>query len=95
MSSSPAKPRLFYVEYKSAVNGRIGRAFIKVPYEGWRDSLAALNKEMARKQLAGEITRFTIETARAGTVTEEVRASLARWRAALKTTTKHTKVEWT
>jgi hypothetical protein len=91
---SDAPPRIFYLEYKSAVNGRIGRAFIKVPFGVYRDGLYALTEELVRLQLSGQITRYTIAVARPGEITPDIRSRLTRWREALAGTTKRTKVEW-
>lgn len=89
-----APPRIFYVEYKSAINGRVARFYVKVPYGVWQDSLYALMENLTRKQLEGEITRVTVEVAKPGSITNDVRASLARWREAIARTSKRTKVEW-
>ena len=93
MTHHPAPPRIFYVTYKSAHNGRVARFFVKVPYGVYADSLYALNEWMARAQLTGEITRYTVEVARPSAITPEVRNELARWKAALERTLARTRVE--
>ena len=89
---SAAPPRLFVVTYKSARNGRVARMVVKIPYSGWTDSLYLMNETLTRAQLKGEITRFTVEVAKPGTITDEVRANLTRWREALARSQARTKV---
>jgi hypothetical protein len=94
VADHPAPPRLFYVEYKSAINGRVARLFVKIPYGVWQDGLYALTENLDRALLTGQITRYTVEVAKPGAITPEVRGRLTRWREALATSTKRTRVEW-
>jgi hypothetical protein len=91
---SDAPPRIFYVEYKSAVNGRVARFFVKIPYGVWRDSLYGLNECFARAVFLGLISRFRVDVARPGQITPDIRSRLTRWPEALAATTNRTKVEW-
>lgn len=90
-----APPRIFKVEYKSAVNGRVAKFFIKVPYGVYADSIWAMTDELTALMRDGQIARYAVAIARPGEVTPEVRSQLARWRVALARTTARTRVEWT
>lgn len=83
-------PNIFKVAYRSAINGRVARVFVKVPYGG----LFALNEVMARQLAAGNLLWFRIDVAKTTEIAEH-RSGLARFMGALMDTTKVTQVDWT
>lgn len=82
-------PNIFKVSYRSAVNGRVARAYVKVPYSG----LYGLTETLTRQQAAGQILWFRVAIARPHEIAEH-RSELARWLDALRATTRITKVDW-
>jgi hypothetical protein len=82
-------PNIFKVTYRSAVNGRVARVWVKVPYGGLFD----LNEKLARMLAAGQLLWFRVDVAKPKEI-EENRSSLQRWLAALTGTTPVTAVDW-
>ena len=82
-------PNIFKVSYRSAINGRVARVFVKVPYGG----LFSLNEVMARQLAAGNLLWFRVDVAKTKEIAEH-RSELARFMGALMETTKVTRVDW-
>ena len=89
MANGDAPPRIFKVTYRSAVNGRVARAYVKVPYSGLFD----LNDKMARMMAARQIQWFRVDVAKSAEIAEH-RFELARFTDALRATTPITRVDW-
>lgn len=79
---------VFKVSYKSAINRRVARFYIKAPYGG----AYGLAEVLMRAYLKGDVAWFRIEDIRPGEVTTDIRASLLRWPQALDASTATTKV---
>jgi len=79
---------VFRVEYKSAVNGRVARFFVKVPY----GAAYGLSEVLMRAYVTGQIKWFRIVDLKPGELTLDTRASLLRWPDALAASTARTKV---
>lgn len=77
---------VFRVEYKSAINGRVARFFVKVPY----GAAYGLSEVLMRAYITGQIRWFRIVDIKPGELLD--RDSLTRWPQALELSTKRTKV---
>ena len=82
-------PNIFKVTYRSAVNGRVARVFVKVPYGG----LFMLNEMLARQMATGQILWHRVDVAKPVEIGEH-RSELQRPIPALLGTTPLTKVAW-
>jgi hypothetical protein len=89
LANGDAPPRIFKVTYRSAVNGRVARAFVKVPYSGQFDMV----EKLARMQAKRQILWFRVDVAKSAEIAEH-RSQLARWLEALTRTTPVTRVDW-
>jgi hypothetical protein len=83
-------PNIFKVSYRSAINGRVARIWVKVPYGG----LFALNETLARQLASGNLLWFRVDIAKPDQIAEH-RSELARFMGALMKTTRITAVDWT
>lgn len=79
---------VFRVEYKSAINGRVARFFVKVPY----GAAYALSETLMRAYVTGEIRWFRVMDIKPGELTPEMRGILLRWPESLERSTAKTKV---
>ncbi|HEX5016563.1 MAG TPA: hypothetical protein VFX15_03135 [Actinomycetes bacterium] len=79
---------VFKVEYKSGVNGRVARFYVKAPYGG----AYGLGETLMRAYLTGQIKWFRIKDIAPGELTLDLRSSLLRWPQALEASTARTKV---
>jgi hypothetical protein len=82
-------PNIFKVAYRSALNGRVARVFVKVPYGG----LFSLNEMLARQLATGQILWCRVDVAKAADIALH-RSELARAIPALMGTTPITHVDW-
>lgn len=89
MANGDAPPRIFKVTYRSAINGRVARVYVKVPYSGLFD----LNDKMARMLSERQIQWFRVDVAKSQEIAEH-RSQLARWLDALADSTRITRVDW-
>lgn len=89
MANGDAPPRIFRVTYRSAVNGRVARAYVKVPYSG----LYGLTETLARQVMTRQVLWFRIDVAKPAEIAEH-RSTLSRWLDALRATTGRTRVDW-
>ena len=89
MANGDAPPRIFKVTYRSAVNGRVARVYVKVPYGGLFD----LNDKMARMLSERQILWFRVDVAKSAEIAEH-RSTLSRWLGALTGTSHITRVDW-
>lgn len=98
MSGTPP-PRIYRVRYSThrrrGPNGRwITSTFdhyIKVPYSG----LFGLLDTLGRATTTGQVVSFTIDVAKPGEITPEIREGLVRWPDALHFSTDATGVDFT
>jgi hypothetical protein len=81
---------LFRVEYKSAINGRIGRFYVWATY----GEPYGLTETLMHAYLAKDIRWFRVRDVRPGEVQPEDRAKRLKWRDALAATTRITKVRF-
>ena len=81
---------VIWVEYKSAINGRVARFLCKVPYGQAPDLMLRLNRAFQ----VGQIARFTISDLLTGEMDETTRDGLLRWNVALDVSANRTKVDW-
>lgn len=79
---------VFRVEYKSAINGRVARFFVKVPY----GAAYGLSEALMRAYVTGQIKWFRIVDIAPGELTTDTRSALLRWPQALVASTAKTKV---
>jgi hypothetical protein len=86
---SDAPPRILKITYRSGVNGRVARAYAKVPYSGILD----LNEKLARMMAKRQIVWFRVDVAKSAEIAEH-RSQLARWTDALTLTSPTTRVDW-
>jgi len=82
-------PNILRVEYRSALNGRKARVFVKVPYGG----LFTLNEMLARQLATGQLLWFRVGVATPAEIGVH-RSELARAVEALTGTTRITRVDW-
>lgn len=94
----PFPPRIFVIRYgvprRRDARGRFitstATSWIKVPYSG----LFGLVETMARAISTGQVSRFCIDVAQPGEITETIRDGLVRWTDALHFSTDRTGVRW-
>lgn len=79
---------VFKVEYKSAINRRVARIFVKVPY----GAAYGLMETITRAYLKGDVVWFKVSDFGDGELTPDIRESLLRWPQALAASTAKTKV---
>lgn len=79
---------VFRVEYRSAINGRVARFFVKVPY----GAAYGLSEALMRAYVTGQIRWYKITDLAPGEMTPDIRESLLRWPQALVASTAKTKV---
>lgn len=76
------------VEYGSAINRRVARFYVKVPY----GASYLLSEALMRAYITGQIRWFKVTDIVPGELTPSLRASLLRWPDALRASTLKTKV---
>lgn len=84
------QPRIYRVIYRSAINGRLVKVFMKVPYSGLYAMTEVLTRAVANRQVAW----YRLDPAKPGEITPKVRAALKRWPEALGNTVAKTGVNW-
>ena len=89
MANGDAPPRIFKVTYRSGVNGRVARVYVKVPYGGLFD----LNEKLARMLSERQIQWFRVDVAKSAEIAVH-RSELARWLEALTSSSRITRVDW-
>lgn len=89
MANGDAPPRILKITYRSAINGRVARAYAKVPYGGQFDLAEKLARMVAQRQ----ILWYRVDVAKPAEIAEN-RSTLQRWLGALMATTPRTKVDW-
>ena len=89
MANGEAPPRIFKIEYRSAINGRKAKVFAKIPYSGLFD----LSSKLARMVSERQILWFRVDVAKSAEIAEH-RGELARWPDALTPTSSVTRVDW-
>ena len=82
-------PRIFKVQYRSGVNGRVAVAYVKVPYGG----LFGLTEMLTRQITQRQIVWFRVNVAKPADIALH-RSELARWFDALTATSSLTRVDW-
>lgn len=81
---------VFKVSYRSAVNGRVVRFFVKVPYGAAYD----LSEALMRAYVTGQIKWYRVEDLKPNELTKQERLGLVRWTEALRASTLMTKVRF-
>lgn len=81
---------VFKVSYRSGVNGRVVRFFVKVPY----GAAYGLSEVLMRAYVTGQIKWFRIDDIKPGELTVTDRGALMRWPEALRASSLTTKVEF-
>lgn len=76
--------------YRSAINGKMVKLFMKVPYGHVFD----LTETLTRQLMTGQIAWFRVDPAKPGEITDKMRNSLQRWPEVLRASSERTGVEW-
>jgi hypothetical protein len=84
------QPRIYRVMYRSAVNGKLVKIFMKVPYSGLYAMTEVLTRAVANRQ----IEWYRLDPAKPGEITPKVRDALQRWPEALRASSAKTEVSW-
>lgn len=84
------QPRIYRVIYRSAINGRLVKVFMKVPYSG----LYAMTETLTRAVANRQVEWYRLDPAKPGEITPKMRAALKRWPEALGDTVARTGVNW-
>jgi hypothetical protein len=84
----PQAKFVFKVSYRSAVNGKVARFFVKVPY----GAAYGLSETLMRAYVTGQIRWYRVEDIAPGELTSDTRSSLLRWPQALVASSAKTKV---
>jgi hypothetical protein len=82
-------PNIFRVRYRSAINGRVATAFVKVPY----GTLFTLTEALTRQASQGNLLWFRVDVAKPADIALH-RSELARAHDALVATSRVTRVDW-
>lgn len=81
---------VFKVEYKSAINKRVARFIVKVPY----GAAYGLSEALMRAYVTKQIEWYRITDIKPGELTPDTRSALLRWPQALVASTAKTKVRF-
>ena len=84
----PDQIHIVKITYRSAVTGKVARAYAKIPYGG----MVELADKLARLLAVKQIRWFRIDAAKPHEI-NEVRSSLTRWPEALAATLPRTKID--